>query len=130
MKPILALLCALAAAPLHAETPLDAESFEALVEGRTLTFEIAGEPYGIERYMEGRRVIWSFLDGQCTQGEWYQQGEAICFVYDRAPDDPQCWEIYDEGERLRTVFLSGEQRSTLYEARPGDEELVCNNFGF
>jgi len=116
-------LCALS------ETPMTADEFAEVVTGRTLTFVVEGQPYGIERYMEGHRVIWSFLDGQCSYGEWYQQDTAICFVYDHAPDDPQCWEVYDDGDRLRTVFLEEPDRTVLYEAVSGDEELICENFG-
>ena len=127
MRP--AVLCLLLAAPAAAETPMTAEEFDAYTQGRTLTYIIGGEPYGIERYKADRRVIWSFLDGQCSLGRWYAEDEAICFVYDHAPDDPQCWAIYRDGDRLRTVFLNEPDGTELYEAQSGDEELICENFG-
>lgn len=129
MRPILTALALLAAQTVAAETPMTAEEFDDYTRGRTLTFVLGGEPYGIERYMADRRVIWSFLDGECVTGTWHQEGDAICFVYDNTPDDPQCWQVYDEGGRLRTVFMEEPARNALYEARPGDEELICENFG-
>ena len=121
-------LC-LFALPAVAETPMTAEEFDAYTKGRTLTYLANGVPYGIERYMTGRRVIWSFLDGECRLGSWYQQGAAICFVYDDEPDDPECWELHAEGSQIRGVFVSDGGSTTLYEAQSGDEELICENFG-
>ena len=46
-----------------AETPLSAEDFAARVQGKVLTYGLAGEPYGAEEYLPDRRVRWSFLDG-------------------------------------------------------------------
>jgi hypothetical protein len=79
-------LLMLFAAPVAAETPLTAEEFEAYVTGRTLTYSAGGIPFGIEEYRKGRRVLWSYLDGQCEEGKWYAAGEMICFVYDAYPE--------------------------------------------
>lgn len=124
----LALAVALLAAPLCAETPMSASEFEAYAKGRTLTFATESGPYGIERYLPGRRVIWSFLDGECQEGVWYEEGSAICFLYDFDPE-PQCWEMFAEGDRLRAVFLGDPGTTVLYEAAEGDEALICNDFG-
>ncbi|EAR52301.1 hypothetical protein OG2516_07487 [Oceanicola granulosus HTCC2516] len=127
---ILALPLALVlATPLAADEPLTPDEFSRHVAGRTLTYMLDGVPYGIERYMDDRRVIWSFLDGQCAMGRWYGEGSFICFAYDTDPDDPQCWEMYREDGRLRTVYRTEPDRSLLYEAREGDEDLICENFG-
>ncbi len=122
-----ALLCLPLAAA--AETPMTADAFEAHTAGRTLTFEADGIPYGIERYMAGRRVLWSFLDGQCAMGRWYPDGAAICFVYDTAPEEPQCWLVYLEDGRLRTVLTRDPEGPPLYQARDATEEMICENFG-
>ncbi|WP_143535583.1 hypothetical protein [Roseisalinus antarcticus] len=113
----------------QAETPLDAEAFDAITQGRTLTFLVDGAPYGIERYMADRRVLWSFLDGQCALGEWYPQDDSICFLYDIDPEAPQCWEVFKDGDGLRTVFTEDPDRPAIYRAREGDEEMICENFG-
>ena len=126
MTRLVALL--LLATPALAETPMTADEFEAYATGRTLTFATESGPYGVERYLPERRVIWSFLDGQCEEGRWYQDGAAICFVYDFEPE-PQCWELYREGDGLRAVFLSDPGMTVLYDVREDEEELICDDFG-
>lgn len=107
-----------------AETPMSAAEFEAYVRGKTLTFGIGGEPYGIERYREGRRVTWSFIGGECQDGIWYEENASICFVYDFAPD-PQCWQFFEEPGGLRAVFMNDPGTTVLYEAQDSDEPLIC-----
>ena len=72
MRP-LALCLALFAIPpaAMAQTPLTADEFDTLTVGRTLQYSLGGTAYGIERYKADRRVIWSFLDGECREGRWY-----------------------------------------------------------
>ncbi len=70
LAPVLALAApALAQGPAGG-TPLDAAAFEALVEGRTLTYGAAGaEPRGVETYAPGRRVTWlEVATGECLEG--------------------------------------------------------------
>ena len=47
--------------------PLSAEAFEAYTTGKTLTYATRGAstPYGVEEYLPGRRVVWSFVGGEC-----------------------------------------------------------------
>ncbi len=124
MRLTLALLCCLAT-PLRAETPMNADQFEAYVTGKTLTFGGRGQdPYGAEQYTPGRRVIWTFLDGDCAEGEWYQDGANICFVYD-FDTGPQCWQFFAEPNGLRAEFMNDPGTSVLYEAREGAEPLIC-----
>lgn len=104
--------------------PLDAAEFDALTQGRTLYFYSNGTPYGAERYRDDRRVTWSFLDGECKEGQWYQQGDFICFVYDDLPE-PQCWTFFDTGSRLRALFEGREGATELYEAGQADDLLQC-----
>ena len=87
-----ALLVALfvATTPALAETPLTAEAFDALTEGRTMTWAEFGQVYGVEQYLPDRRVRWTVLGDDCITGHWYAEGPAICFQYDDRPD-PVCW---------------------------------------
>jgi hypothetical protein len=126
MMRIAALL--LLAMPALAQTPMTAEEFAALVTGKTLTYAQNGEAYGIEYYGENRRVIWSFLDGQCQDGRWYQDGVNICFIYDFDPD-PQCWRFYDDPQGLRAVFATDPTSTALYQVENGDLALICDNLG-
>ncbi len=107
-----------------AETPLSAEDFAARVQGKVLTYGLAGEPYGAEEYLPDRRVRWSFLDGDCDEGFWYPEGEAICFVYQDTPS-PQCWTFFDTGDGLRADFLSDPADDSLYEVDRGEGPLFC-----
>lgn len=121
----IAFLCAalLCAAPATA-APMGAAEFERYTQGKTLHFIESGVLYGAERYFEGRKVEWSFLDGRCKSGEWYPQDGYICFTYeDRGT--PQCWEFEREGRGLIATFKGQGQALELYSAEPSPEHLYC-----
>lgn len=103
---------------------MSAAEFESYTTGKTLYYGRSGAPYGAEIYMENRQVKWSFLDGECTDGHWYPQGEQICFLYEGRPD-PQCWIFYLESGRLVAEFVDDDSRPELYEARDIGEEMLC-----
>ncbi|OWU72669.1 hypothetical protein [Marinibacterium profundimaris] len=118
---ILSLLLALPAA---AETPMGAEAFDRYTRGKTLYYGADGSAYGVERYLDNRRVVWSFLDGRCQDGVWYQEGEQICFLYeDRL--DPQCWTFYQGQDGLIARFENNPEARELYEAQDLGEEMLC-----
>ncbi len=107
-----------------AETPLTAEEFDRHTQGRTLYFYADGAAYGAERYREGRRVTWTFLDGRCKEGRWYPEGRFICFAYDDTPE-PQCWTFFARGDGLHALFEDAPGATELYEAGEADEPLFC-----
>ena len=124
MKPILLTLGLLAfAAPAFSE-PMTAEEFEAYVTGKTLFYGRLGDAYGAEIYHENRRVTWSFLDGECKEGYWYNEGNNICFVYEDRPD-PQCWTFEREAGGLIARFEDDPDSADLYEAEDVGEEMIC-----
>lgn len=83
-----------------------------------------GQAYGVERYLEDRRVIWSFLDGQCKEGTWYEENGQICFIYeDRF--DPQCWTFQSTPDGLIARFENDPVSTELYEADEIGEEMFC-----
>lgn len=114
----------LAATQVAAEDPLTADQFDAHTRDRTLYFFSGGQAYGAERYRENRRVTWSFLDGQCKEGRWYQDGRFICFLYEDT-SEPQCWTFFAEGSGLRALFEDEPGATELYEAGEADEPLFC-----
>ena len=120
----LVLALALAATPAAAETPLSAQAFEDYTTGRTLTYSQDGRPFGIEEYLPGRRVRWSFLDGQCEDGIWYPVGEMICFAYETYPED-QCWTFYLRDGGLFARFMNDPGSTELYETGESSEPLMC-----
>lgn len=133
MRALLAL--ALLPLPALAEQPLGGREFEALVEGRTLTYGQPGqEPYGVEHYHPGRRVTWAWAgDDACSAGTWYEEaredGPAICFVYEHEPETPKCWQVFRAGDGLRATFLDGDDASVLYEIVDEPGRLVCGGVG-
>lgn len=120
----LALALMLAASPVLAETPLDAEGFAAVVTGRTLIYGTDAGPYGIEEYLPDRRVRWSFLDGDCVEGRWYPQGDAICFAYEGRAE-PECWRFFRDGARLGARPTSAPGGAPLYVIAESPEPMIC-----
>ncbi|MEN9062155.1 MULTISPECIES: hypothetical protein [Ponticoccus] len=126
MKQTLALvLSCLMALPAMAAEPMSASDFESYVTGKTLYYGESGQPYGVEEYLPDRQVRWSFLDGQCKDGFWYENAGQICFVYEDNPD-PQCWSFYRNGGSLRAVFENDLTSTTLYEAQQDDKPMLCH----
>lgn len=124
MKPLATILLCLLAAPALAETPLTAEQFDTYTRGKTLFYGSNGRAYGVERYLEGRRVIWSFLDGDCRDGIWYEDNGQICFVYEDRYD-PQCWTFRRGANGLIAQFENDPEATELYEAEDLGEEMLC-----
>ena len=117
--------------PAWAQTPLSGDEFEALVEGKTLTFSAGISPYGVEYYAPNRRVIWSFYGGECVNGEWFEDtsesGANICFIYE-SNEQPQCWQVFNVDGKLRAEFVNEPGTTVLYEAVES-EPLVCGGLG-
>ena len=120
----LALLLTLIAAPLGAQDLMTAEEFDAYTRGKTLFFGQNGQAYGAEIYHENRRVEWSFLDGDCKTGEWYEDAGLICFIYENNPD-PQCWSFTRGTGGLIARFENRPNTTELYEAQDTDEKMLC-----
>ena len=109
--------------------PMTAEDFEAHVEGRTLTFHFLGQPYGVEQYLPGRRVLWAFIGDECQEGVWYPRADMICFAYDANPEE-QCWHFYRTPGGLRGVFVGADGPGTeLYEVENSAGPLNCRGPG-
>lgn len=109
-----------------AEQRLSAAEFEAYVTGRTLYYSTAGqEAYGAEEYRPGRRVIWTFLDGDCVEGFWYERDEGlICFVYEAAIET-QCWSFWRGGKGISARFENDPGAMGLFELRQSEKPLTC-----
>lgn len=112
----------LAASPVCAQ--MSAEAFDAATRGKTLFYGSNGEPYGVERYLPDRRVIWSFLDGRCKEGMWYPEGGQICFVYEDQ-GAPQCWVFSQRAEGLAARFEGRGDVIDLYAAEDLGREMLC-----
>ena len=114
----------LAALPTGAAEPMNGAAFDAYTQGKTLFYGQNGEAYGAEVYLENRRVKWSFLDGICKDGYWYEDAGQICFVYEDNPT-PQCWAFTTEDGKLTARFENLPGATELYEANDVGEEMIC-----
>jgi hypothetical protein len=124
MRLIAFTLAAFAALPVHAEPLMSAEEFDAYTRGKTLYYGNGATPYGAEIYLPNRRVRWSFLDGECKDGTWYEADGLICFTYDDRPD-PQCWSFEEGNGGLIARFENDPAVTPLYEANESTEEMLC-----
>lgn len=104
---------------------MSAAEFDAYSRGKTFYYGAQGAPYGVEEYMDDRRVRWSFLDGKCKEGRWYEQDGLICFVYEDEPGDPQCWSFYRGEGGLVARFENNPTSTELYEVSNSDEPMMC-----
>ncbi len=123
MRALILALCLLPAAALAGDT-MSADEFDAYTRGHTFTYGSMGLPYGAEEYRQGRRVRWSFLDGRCLEGKWYERDGLICFVYEDEPE-PQCWTFRREGGGLVARFANDPGLGELYEVERSTEPLSC-----
>ncbi|MBN8632724.1 MAG: hypothetical protein J0L76_17955 [Rhodobacterales bacterium] len=119
-----ALLLALAASPVLADTPVTPETFESHVTGKTLTYRQFDYVFGIEEYLPGRKVRWSTAPNQCLYGSWYPQGDAICFVYEDDPT-PACWTFWLKDGALVALSTGGLPGEELHEVDASDQGLPC-----
>jgi hypothetical protein len=122
----LLLLWALAT-PADAQDRMNADEFEAYVTGRTITFRTDTNPeFGVERYLPGRRVMWSTFDGICQYGVWFESKGDICFRYEGDPEH-KCWAIFDEPDGMFGVFTTRPNTTVIYEIPDQDDPLICND---
>ncbi|MBK1637194.1 hypothetical protein [Rhodovulum adriaticum] len=125
MRRTLAALAVVAAPPALAQEPMSAAEFDAYATGKTLYYATGGQPYGAEQYLPQRRVIWTFLDGDCVEGSWYEADGLICFSYDRDPGNPQCWSFFRAPTGLTARFENDPAATQLIEVEQSREPLIC-----
>jgi hypothetical protein len=118
------LVLPLGGAAAYAQSTMTAQEFDAYTRGKTLFYGNGPEAYGAEIYLPNRRVRWSFLDGQCMEGEWYEADGMICFTYDEHPE-PQCWSFERGPQGLIARFENDPAVTPLYEANESTEEMLC-----
>lgn len=119
-----AVLAVLLATPALAETPITPEAFEAHVTGKTITYRQFESVFGIEEYLEGRKVRWSVAPNECQYGSWYPSGEDICFVYEYDPT-PACWTFWLRDGALVARSVTAAPGEELYEVNADSQPLPC-----
>ena len=118
------LVLACLALPADAAEKIGVAEFEALATGKTLTYAVGGEVYGIEQYLPGRRVIWAYRGQECVDGYWYEQGGQVCFIYDNQPT-PQCWTYQRDGAGLRARFSGDPEGAEPAVVQESTDPLIC-----
>ncbi|WP_299190920.1 hypothetical protein [uncultured Litoreibacter sp.] len=108
----------------QSENIMSAETFESFVKGTTLYFNRGGQPYGAEQYKSDRRVIWTFLDGRCERGAWYNDGATICFVYE-TQSEAQCWNFLESGGQKRARVIGADPADDLFVVGQDKRDLSC-----
>lgn len=112
--------------PAVAQQAMTGDEFDRYSRGKTLFYGSQNAPYGAEQYLTNRRVIWTYLDGECMHGEWFEAAEGlICFVYEEKLESPQCWSFFREGGQLSAQFENNPEARELVEVAQSDEPLVC-----
>lgn len=107
-----------------ATAQMSGTEFDAYTRGHTFYYGAGGAPYGGEEYLDNRRVRWSFLDGNCQDGQWYEEDGMICFIYENRPE-PQCWSFERSADGLVARFGGPRAMAELYEVEKSDEPLMC-----
>jgi hypothetical protein len=124
MRASFALIASLTALPAVAETPLTAEEFEAHVTGKTVTYRQYDFIFGIEEYLEGRKVRWSVAPNECQYGTWFPQDDDICFVYEYDPT-PSCWTFWLKNGALVALSVHAQPGEELHEVSADATPLPC-----
>ena len=125
MRAVLFLLaCAAPALAAGPDTPLTAGEFDALVTGKTLTYQQQDMPFGVEEYLPDRRVRWSVSPDHCQYGIWYPQARDICFLYEDSPD-PACWTFWLDGGVLHARSASTGPGADLHVTDISSQPLSC-----
>ena len=126
-KTALAVTLLLLGTSVTAQDTMTAAEFDAHVTDRTITNRTELNPtFGVERYLPGRRVMWSTFDGICQYGVWYESKGDICFRYDYDPE-PKCWTMYDEPGGMRGVYTTRAPYTVIFEILDREDPLICND---
>lgn len=104
--------------------PMTAEQFDARTVGKTITYSSGGQAYGIEEYRPGQKVVWAFAEGDCREGDWFQQGSQICFDY-HDETGLQCWTFHDSSQGLVALFEGRADGEPLVSLKESPEPLNC-----
>ena len=94
-------------------------------EGKSQYFFQNGQFYGAEQFYKNRQSTWQYIDGQCSNGSWRPQGDALCFTYEHDPTE-QCWQMFRQDDGRITVRSLGADPADDLELRStSDGSLSC-----
>ena len=105
-------------------TPMTPSEFSAYAVGRTLSCAADGAIWGQEHYLPNRQVMWAFTGEDCKFGQWYPEGNAVCFVYE-GDDEPKCWNFYMGSRGLIAALIGSEGSTPLAEVGQSSQPMDC-----
>jgi hypothetical protein len=109
-----------------AAEPLTGAEFDAYTQGKTMTYALEGKVWGREQYLAGGKVIWAFEGEPCKHGFWREaQPGLICFSYEDAPFDLECWRFFQGEGRLEAQSTEDAPANPLAAIEETDEPLAC-----
>jgi len=109
----------------QAEGRLTGEAFGADATGFTVYYAQYGLPSGAEQYLPGQRARWMAPDGSCVDGTWWEEEEAICFLYE-GYGGPQCWYVSQLPEGGLHAHMTDESfESGYFEVGRDKRPLPC-----
>lgn len=114
--------------PAFAETFVSPSEFEALSTGKTMYFSQGGQHYGTEQFFKGRRSKWRYSDGVCEDGEWFAQGDLICFNYEDGIET-QCWHFLKTDKGYAARPEGGSKNEVLDLDFIDTKPLICKGKG-
>lgn len=130
MRHLSYVFCVFLASPVQAETPLSAAEFEARTTGRTMTYAREGRVWGREQYLSDHKVIWAFEGEACKYGVWSEAAPGlICFSYDDAPQDVECWRFYNRPDGLFAQSELAPEDGMLAAMVESDKGMTCGGLG-
>lgn len=111
-----------------AETPLTGAEFQAHIGQNTISYLYSNSVRGIADYGPDRTLIWAFEGDECVRGQWFEDGDEICFAYEDGALSA-CWLFTMDGDRLRgTATRLGSGSLTdlqIFEVSHTDQPLTC-----
>ncbi len=108
-------------------TDIPVEEWRELALGRTLTYQIGGAPFALERYARvGNQVELQFADGTCYTGRWKHVDNLYCFDWGDTRD--HCFRHVRVGNQILVInVVDGAQNGDIQEmTHISDAPLNCS----
>lgn len=105
---------------------ISVDDWRSIATGRTLTYEIDGAFFALERYHSGGSgVMLQLADGSCMSGVWDHFGQSYCYYWEDAA--PVCFRHVRAGGRVFILQLeNGVETGDVQEmTRISDAPLIC-----
>lgn len=108
-------------------TDIPVEDWRAMAAGRTLSYSIDGQPFGLEYYApSGDGVIFQHVDGTCLNGYWTYDAGAYCYFWDG--EDPVCFRHAAIGDTVFVIGLDDGVETGEFQIMTGisDVPIICD----